>query len=39
MIQKRPLFTGDSEIGQLFRIFRYLGTPNKESWPDVVGYK
>ncbi|XP_036121402.1 cyclin-dependent kinase 1 isoform X6 [Molossus molossus] len=32
---KKPLFHGDSEIDQLFRIFRALGTPNNEVWPDV----
>uniref|UniRef100_A0AAY4BP70 Cyclin-dependent kinase 1 n=1 Tax=Denticeps clupeoides TaxID=299321 RepID=A0AAY4BP70_9TELE len=30
-----PLFHGDSEIDQLFRIFRTLGTPNNDIWPDV----
>jgi len=28
MINKRPLFPGDSEIDQLFRIFRICGTPS-----------
>lgn len=27
MIQKKPLFMGDSEIDQLFKIFQVLGTP------------
>ncbi|GCC35365.1 hypothetical protein chiPu_0013848 [Chiloscyllium punctatum] len=35
MATKRPLFHGDSEIDQLFRIFRTLGTPNNEIWPEV----
>ncbi|XP_002737515.1 cyclin-dependent kinase 1-like [Saccoglossus kowalevskii] len=35
MATKRPLFHGDSEIDQLFRIFRTLGTPNDEIWPGV----
>ncbi|TDG45849.1 hypothetical protein AWZ03_007704 [Drosophila navojoa] len=35
MITKRPLFRGDSEINQLFCIFRLLGTPTEESWPGV----
>ncbi|XP_051883253.1 cyclin-dependent kinase 1 [Pristis pectinata] len=35
MATKRPLFHGDSEIDQLFRIFRTLGTPNNDIWPDV----
>ncbi|KAI2804640.1 hypothetical protein RDWZM_007964 [Blomia tropicalis] len=35
MITKTPLFHGDSEIDQLFRIFRTLGTPIDEQWPGV----
>ena len=29
-------FSGDSEIDQLFRIFRTLGTPDETSWPGVT---
>lgn len=36
MITKRPLFHGDSEIDQLFRIFRTLTTPTEETWPGVT---
>lgn len=35
MILKRPMFPGDSEIDQLFRIFRVLGTPTEDTWPGV----
>ncbi|XP_020112849.1 cell division control protein 2 homolog [Ananas comosus] len=35
MVNQRPLFPGDSEIDELFRIFRVLGTPNEEIWPGV----
>lgn len=35
MITGNPLFSGDSEIDELYRIFRVLGTPNEESWPGV----
>jgi len=35
MVTRCPLFPGDSEIDQLFRIFRCLGTPNEEIWPGV----
>lgn len=35
MISRRPLFPGDSEIDQLFRIFRSLGTPTECCWPGV----
>jgi len=38
MITRLPLFPGDSEIDQLFRIFRCLGTPNEEIWPGVSSY-
>ena len=35
MINHAPLFPGDSEIDQLFRIFRVLGTPDDGMWPSV----
>ncbi|KAG1699776.1 Cyclin-dependent kinase 2 [Phytophthora capsici] len=36
MVAKKPLFPGDSEIDQLYRIFRTFGTPNEASWPGVT---
>jgi len=36
MINMKPLFQGDSEIDQLFKIFRVLGTPKEECWPGVT---
>ena len=39
MATKRPLFHGDSEIDQLFRIFRVLGTPTDDVWPGVTQLK
>ena len=36
MVTKRPLFPGDSEIDQLYKIFRQLGTPNEDVWPGVT---
>jgi len=39
LVTKQPLFTGDSEIDQLYRIFRILGTPNEEVWPGVSSLK
>jgi serine/threonine protein kinase len=38
MAQKRPLFAGDSEIDQLFKIFRVLGTPTEDSFPGVSNF-
>ncbi|XP_012968751.1 cyclin-dependent kinase 3 isoform X2 [Mesocricetus auratus] len=35
MVTGKPLFPGDSEIDQLFRIFRTLGTPSEATWPGV----
>ena len=35
MANKKPLFPGDSEIDELFRIFRTLGTPTDDTWPGV----
>lgn len=36
MITRKPLFPGDSEIDEIFKIFRILGTPNEDSWPGVT---
>uniref|UniRef100_A0A8C8SIE2 Cyclin-dependent kinase 2 n=1 Tax=Pelusios castaneus TaxID=367368 RepID=A0A8C8SIE2_9SAUR len=35
-VTRRALFPGDSEIDQLFRIFRTLGTPDEAVWPGVT---
>ena len=34
-----PLFTGDSEIDQIFKVFGLLGTPTNEDWPGVTEMK
>ncbi|KAF7290338.1 Pkinase-domain-containing protein [Mycena chlorophos] len=31
-----PLFPGDSEIDQIFRIFRIMGTPTEATWPGIA---
>ena len=36
MITRKPLFPGDSEIDEIFKIFRVLGTPNEDAWPGVT---
>merc|ERR1712037_959388 len=36
MIGAKPPFQGDSEIDQLFKIFRILGTPTEQTWPGVT---
>ena len=36
LVTKRPLFPGDSEIDQLYKIFRQLGTPDENVWPGVT---
>lgn len=36
MVTLRPLFPGDSQIDELFRIFRILGTPTEEHWKGVT---
>jgi len=33
---RRSLFPGDSEIDQLYRIFRTLSTPDETKWPGVT---
>ena len=35
MVTGQPLFPGDSEIDELFKIFRLLGTPNENLWQGV----
>ena len=35
MVTGHPLFPGDSEIDELFKIFRLLGTPNEGLWQGV----
>jgi serine/threonine protein kinase len=39
MVMRAPLFPGDSEIDELFRIFRTLGTPTEDMWPGVSSYR
>ncbi|KWX12264.1 Kinase/ CMGC CDK [Giardia duodenalis assemblage B] len=36
MLMKTPLFPGDSEIDQLFKIFEILGLPDDTTWPGVT---
>jgi cyclin-dependent kinase 1 len=36
MVTKRPLFPGECEIDELFKIFRLLGTPTESQWPGVT---
>jgi cyclin-dependent kinase len=38
MVTRKPLFPGDSEIDEIFKIFQLLGTPNEDSWPGVSSY-
>jgi len=35
MVTRQPLFPGDCEIDELFKIFQVLGTPNEQIWPGV----
>lgn len=35
MLVSKPMFPGDSEIDQLYRIFNILGTPTEAIWPGV----
>ena len=32
LAHRKPLFYGESEVGQLFKIFKVLGTPSEENW-------
>lgn len=35
LVHMKPLFAGDSEIDQLYKIFRILGTPDNQAWINV----
>lgn len=39
MVTSQPLFPGDSEIDELFKIFRVLGTPTEETWKGVTSLR
>ncbi|KAL4915205.1 kinase-like domain-containing protein [Aspergillus aurantiobrunneus] len=38
MCTRKPLFPGDSEIDEIFKIFRLLGTPDETLWPGVTSF-
>ncbi|KAE8150951.1 kinase-like domain-containing protein [Aspergillus avenaceus] len=38
MCTRKPLFPGDSEIDEIFKIFRLLGTPDDNAWPGVTSF-
>ncbi|KAJ8607052.1 hypothetical protein MRB53_040561 [Persea americana] len=38
MCTRKPLFPGDSEIDEIFKIFRILGTPTETDWPGVTSF-
>ncbi len=35
MFNRKPLLMGDSDIDQLYKIFKYFGTPTNVEWPGV----
>jgi cyclin-dependent kinase len=38
MCTRKPLFPGDSEIDEIFKIFKLLGTPTENDWPGVTSF-
>lgn len=38
MCTRKALFPGDSEIDEIFKIFRLLGTPDEDTWPGVTSF-
>jgi len=38
MLYNKALFPGESEIDQLFKIFRVMGTPTEKTWPGITNY-
>ncbi|KAL4567084.1 hypothetical protein LXL04_022656 [Taraxacum kok-saghyz] len=39
MVTRQPLFNGDSEIDQLLKIFKIMGTPTEDTWPGVTSLR
>ncbi|XP_057313163.1 cyclin-dependent kinase 1-like [Hydractinia symbiolongicarpus] len=35
MVNRKPIFQGDSEIDEIFKIFQIMGTPTNEIWDGV----
>lgn len=35
LIEKKPMFNGDSEIDQIFKIFQFHGTPTPSDWSNI----
>lgn len=35
MVTKKPIFQGDSEIDEIFKIFQIMGTPTNKEWEGV----
>lgn len=33
--ERKPIFVGDSEIDQIFKIFQFHGTPSEKTWPGI----
>ena len=38
MVTGEPFLLGDSEIDQIFQIFKVFGTPNEERNPEILEY-
>ena len=36
LLERKPLFVGDSEIDQIFKIFQFHGTPTEKTWPGIT---
>jgi len=36
MVMRRPLFPGETDLGQLTKIFALRGSPNEKSWPELL---
>ena len=36
MVEKKPLYMGDSEIDQIFKIFMFHGLPTNTQWPGIT---
>jgi len=36
LYNKQPFIRGENDLDQLYKIFKIFGSPNKETWPEIV---
>ena len=36
LMLRKPLFPGQNDIDQIFKVFQIMGTPTESSWPVIL---